>query len=176
MRLRNLSIAAFLLILCLLIPTISIASQYKVTRVYDGDSLVARGQDGEITVRLVGIDAPETSKGKRQPGQPFSQTAKKHLTGLVLNRSIEVKRYGEDRYGRILGVVFLDGKNINLEMVRTGMAEVYRGKPQPGFDLEPYQQAEEEARKPDRGMWAQGRNTSARGSGGGSIDSEGGRI
>ena len=45
--------------------------------------------------------------------------------------------YGTDRYGRTLGVVYVDGKNVNLEMVKAGLAEVYRGKPAPGFDNGP---------------------------------------
>jgi endonuclease YncB( thermonuclease family) len=57
-----------------------------------------------LTIRLVGIDAPETSKKKNQPGQPFSRKSTKYLASLVLKKSIEVKSYGTDRYGRTLGV------------------------------------------------------------------------
>ncbi|MHC4215299.1 MAG: thermonuclease family protein, partial [Planctomycetota bacterium] len=35
---------------------------------------------------------------------------------------------GTDRYGRVLGVVYFEGKNINIEMVKAGLAEVYKGK------------------------------------------------
>lgn len=44
---------------------------------------------------------------------------------LVLNKTVEIKKYGQDRYGRVLGVVFLGGKNANMEMVKAGYAEVY---------------------------------------------------
>ncbi|MHC4184065.1 MAG: thermonuclease family protein [Planctomycetota bacterium] len=47
---------------------------------------------------------------------------------------------------RVLGVVYIDGKNVNLEMVKEGLAEVYKGKPAPGFDTQPYWDAEKEAR------------------------------
>jgi endonuclease YncB( thermonuclease family) len=50
----------------------------------------------------------ETSKSKRQPGQPFSQAATKHLAGLVLNKPATLQEYGHDRYGRILAVVFVN--------------------------------------------------------------------
>jgi endonuclease YncB( thermonuclease family) len=53
-------------------------------------------------------------------------------------------------------VVYIDGKNVNLEMVKEGLAEVYKGKPAPGFDNQPYWDAEQEARKEKRGMWSQG--------------------
>jgi endonuclease YncB( thermonuclease family) len=41
--------------------------------------------------------------------------------------------------GRTLGVVYLDGKNVNLEMVKAGLAEAYGGKPAHGFDNDPFQ-------------------------------------
>ena len=102
--------------LLLIFPSFTLAAQFKVTRVYDGDTVKADGQDITIKVRLVGIDAPETSKKKRQPGQPYSQQAKKHLAGLLLNRVVDVKGYGSDRYNRVLGVIYLDGKNINRDL------------------------------------------------------------
>jgi endonuclease YncB( thermonuclease family) len=49
---------------------------------------------------------------------PYSQEAKKHLTGLIYDKVVDVKGYGLDPYNRILGVVYVDGKHINLEMVK----------------------------------------------------------
>ena len=120
--------------------TLAYAGQFKVVRVYDGDTVKAIGLDIEIKVRLIGIDAPETSKKKGQPGQPYSQTAKEYLAGLVLNKVVDVKGYGTGPYNRILGVISLDCQNINLKLVESGLAEVYQGKPPKGFDLEPYYQ------------------------------------
>ena len=151
-----LKILPFLIAFLLALVTVSSADQFKVTRVYDGDTVQAVGHDIEIKVRLVGIDSPETSKKKRDPGQPYSQKAKKHLAGLILNKVVEIKGYGLGHYNRILGVIYLDGENINLEMVKAGLAEVYRGKPPKGFDLKPYLQAEAEAKKIQRGKWSLG--------------------
>jgi len=94
--------------------------------VSDGDTVKAEGHDIEIRIRLAGIDTPETAKGKRKPGQPYSQRAKKYLAELVLNKTVDIKGYGLGPYNRVLGVIYLDGKNINLEMVKAGLAEVYR--------------------------------------------------
>jgi len=110
----------------------------------------------EITVRLVGIDAPEKSRRKNEPGQPYSRKATKYLAGLVLNKNITIKEYGTDRYKRILGIVFVNGKNANLEMVKAGLAEVYRGKHAMYFNPNIYQKAEAQAIKEKRGMWVQG--------------------
>jgi endonuclease YncB( thermonuclease family) len=153
---KSCRIIPVLLAVFLVFPAFSWAGQFKVTRVYDGDTLKAVGHDIEITVRLVGIDAPETSKNKHEPGQPFSQGAKKYLASLVLNNIVDVKGYGTDRYHRILGVVFVDRHNVNIEMVKAGLAEVYRGKPAKGLDLDPYRKAEAEAKKAKRGMWSLG--------------------
>jgi micrococcal nuclease len=106
-----------------------------------------------MEVRLAGIVTPGISRIERGQGQTYNQRAKKYLTELLLDRVVDIKGYGLDHYDRILGVVFLEGKNINLEMVRAGLAEVYRGKPLTGFDLEPYRKVEEEARRAKRGIW-----------------------
>jgi endonuclease YncB( thermonuclease family) len=132
------------------------SAEYKVTRVIDGDTLVVQKGETKLTIRLVGIDAPETSKKKHEPGQPYSQQSTKHLAKLALNRPADVKSYGADRYGRILGEVFVEGKNVNLEMVKAGLAEVYRGTPAKGQDIGPYWEAEQEASREGRGMWSQG--------------------
>jgi endonuclease YncB( thermonuclease family) len=144
----------YLVILLLAFVTTAHAGQFKVSMVYDGDTFKAQGHDIEIRVRLMGIDAPETSKHKREPGQPYSQEAKKHLTKLIHGKVVDVKGYGTHRYGWLLGVVYVDGKNVNLEMVKAGLAEVYRGKMQKDFDAMPYLAAERVARTMQKGMWS----------------------
>ena len=153
---RVLQILTILVTLSLLLSSFALAGQFKITRVCDGDTVKAQGHEIEITVRLVGIDAPETSSKKRDPGQPYSQQAKKYLADLVLNKTVDIKGYGLDRYNRILGVISHDGKNINLEMVKAGLAEVYRGKPPKDLAMEPYLEAENRAREAKTGMWSLG--------------------
>ena len=156
LQMKTLRFVIWGVFLLLAFPSLSLAGQFKITRVYDGDTVKAEGHDIEIKIRLVGIDAPETSSRKNEPGQPFSQRATKNLAGLVLNKVVEIKGYGMDRYNRVLGEIFLDGKNINLEMVAAGFAEVYRGQHAPGFDPALYDQAEKEAKEAKQGMWVQG--------------------
>lgn len=153
---KRTAVSLFFLLLVLLLAVPCHPGQFRVTRVYDGDTVKAEGHDVEIKVRLVGIDAPEASRKKREEGQPFSQQATKHLAGLVLNKTVDIKGYGMDKYGRVLGVITVGGKNVNLEMVKAGYAEVYRGKPPHGFDLGPYLKEEQEAREGKRRMWTQG--------------------
>jgi micrococcal nuclease len=142
--------------LLVLFPAFALAGEFKVTRVIDGDSVIAVGHDVTIEVRLVGIDAPERSHKKNEPGQPSSKQATKYLAGLLLNKTVGIKGYGQDPYNRVLGVILFNGKNINLEMVKAGLAEVYRGKPARGMDLSPFWDAEKEAREASKGMWKLG--------------------
>ena len=132
------------------------AGQYEVTRVTDGDTIQVMAGGTKTTVRLVGIDAPEVSHSKNQPGQPFGKVAAKHLAAMVLNKTVEIKSYGADRYGRTLAEVIMDNRNINFEMVQAGLSEGYWGKPASGLDMAPYRKAEEEAKAAKRGMWVLG--------------------
>jgi micrococcal nuclease len=129
---------------------------YTVVRVVDGDTILVEGSGGRETVRLLGIDAPETSKGKGEPGQPYSRKAQRHLAGLVLNRTVALVVYGRDRYKRILAVVYCDNRDINRAMLQAGLAEVYRGRTPETFDKTPYLQSEADARQSRTGMWRQG--------------------
>jgi endonuclease YncB( thermonuclease family) len=150
-------IPSLLLILAFLLPSPSLAGQYDVYRVVDGDTFIVKHGSVKLTIRLVGIDAPEISTSKHRDGQPFSRQSTQHLAGLVLNKTVDVKSYGADRNGRTLGQVFLlNGKNVNLEMVQVGFAEVYRGKPASGLEMGPYWKAEEEAKAAKRGIWVLG--------------------
>jgi len=152
---RLLCLIAFIVLSLFLCSNLS-AGQFKCTRVTYGDTITVTQNGFKSTIRLVGIDTPEKSHGKHQPGQPFSQTSTKYLASLVLDKYVDIVSYGNDRYNRTLGVVYVDGKNVNLEMVKVGLAEVYRGKPAPDFDNDPYQRAEDQAKSSGKGMWSLG--------------------
>lgn len=87
--------------------------------VHDGDSItVLVAGNVQLKVRLEGIDAPELK-------QPFSQQSKEALSGLVFGKALTLQVTGKDRYGRTLAVVMVEGVNVNLEMVRRGLAWRY---------------------------------------------------
>ncbi len=83
--------ATLFIIFLFAIVTAAHAGQYEVTWVYDGDTITAQGPEGEIRVRLMGIDAPETSKKKGQASQPYAQAAKKHLMDLIYGKTVEIE-------------------------------------------------------------------------------------
>lgn len=140
----------------MLLHGIAHAGQFKVMRIYDGDTLRAKGYDIEFKVNLIGIDAPEIAIKKNESSQPYGQKAKKFLADMVLDKKVFIKGYGTDRYNRVLGVVFIGGKNVNLEMIKAGLAEFDRSKRSKLFDPMPYQLAATAAKQAEEGMWSLG--------------------
>lgn len=92
----------------------------QVVKVADGDTVTVLAQNGtRYRVRFLGIDAPEKN-------QTFGQDSRQNLDRLVYRKQVTVDYNGNDRYGRIVGKVLLDGKNINLEQIKSGCAWYYR--------------------------------------------------
>jgi len=156
MKLSFKIILALTLQFLLFAPVLSHAEHFTVAYVDDGDTIICENRDITIRVRLVGIDAPEIDNKKKGTGQPFGQQAKLVLEKLVLHKVVDIFGYGLDDYNRLLAVVDTNGRNINLEMVMQGMAEVYKGRLPKGFNIEFYKKAEQEAKASSRGIWSQG--------------------
>ncbi len=152
---RSLPTLLFLAAFLLLTPGSSLADRFKITRVYDGDTVMARQDRTIIYIMLIGIDAPEVPNPIDPQGQPYGQEAKDFLTRMVLNKTVKVKGYGRAPYpdNNILGVIYWNQKNINLEMIKQGLAEAHQEGLPEDFDISPYVEAEEEAREKEKGMW-----------------------
>ncbi len=127
--------------------------RFTVIKIFDGDTIKVSGAGLEFKVRLVGIDSPEMGR-KKLKGQPFSQKAKKAIDQLILKKEIGLKQYGTGGYNRILAEVFSGGLNVNLEMLRMGLAEVYQGKLAPALDVAAYKRAQDIARQKNIGIWS----------------------
>lgn len=130
--------------------------QFKVTHVYDGDTVQVSGKGLTFRIRLAGIDTPEKGK-KEQPGQPYAQKALQTLKSLVEGKDIRIKQYGTGGYNRMLAEIYVHGDNINLAMIQKGLAEVYRGKPPETLDIDAYKRAQNEARSKQIGIWSLGK-------------------
>jgi micrococcal nuclease len=125
-----------------------------VTKVKDGDTLVARLEGAEIerneTIRLLNVDTPE----KDQPGFAEATEALKALVrgGTISLEFAEPDVEKRDGFGRLLAFVFADGRNVNVEMTRQGWSKLYTkyGK---GRLHEEFVAAEAEARDAKRGLW-----------------------
>nr|WP_304734699.1 thermonuclease family protein [Parasutterella excrementihominis] len=124
----------------------------RVTRVADGDTVYIKDDEGkEARVRLLGIDAPES---KQAYGVQSAEHLKRNLRDAEYH--VQVIYRGRDQYGRIIGKLVADGKDLNLDQVSTGNAWVYRNylkDLQPG-DKNLYLKAEDNARAKRIGLWA----------------------
>ena len=93
----------------------------RVSHIQDGDTLTARVQGENITIRLWGIDAPELS-------QPQGTASKLALSRLAMqDTQITIHAMGADKYGRTLAVVQAENGNIavNADLVLNGNAYHY---------------------------------------------------
>jgi endonuclease YncB( thermonuclease family) len=126
--------------------------QGMVRAVFDGDTLLlATPGQSRLTVRLYGIDAPETAKPDR-PGQPFGAIARRTLMYKVMGRQVSAEIMESDQYQRSVAVIRYSGRDINSEMLAEGMAWAYRPYLTGAYTAE-YLGAEEAARSRHRGLW-----------------------
>ena len=122
----------------------------RVVRIADGDTItVLDASNTQHRIRLQGVDAPESK-------QDFGTQSKQRLSSMVFGKDVTVVYEKTDQYGRLVGKVLLDGKDINLEQVRSGMAWHYKEyeREQSAEDRELYARAQDEARSARRGLWA----------------------
>lgn len=126
-----------------------------VSSVVDGDTIEL---ENSKTVRLVGIDTPETVDPRRPIGC-FGKEASNETKSLLSGKKVILQKdvSETDKYKRLLRYVFLpleDGQTlfVNDYLVREGFAKVYTYPPDVKFD-EQFRQAEKEARESKKGLW-----------------------
>jgi micrococcal nuclease len=99
---------------------------YRVVDVIDGDTIVVRRAGGhDVTVRLLGIDTPETHHPTKPVGcygPEASAYTSRRLFGTVVTLEGDVE--GHDIYGRRLAYVYLRGERFNDELLRRGYARL----------------------------------------------------
>ena len=127
-------------------PLISASTRKScvATKFFDGDTIhvLLKGDEKATAVRLYGIDSPEKE-------QDYGATSEARLKELIKNKPLEIEIKGTDNHKRPLVVVFFNGNNINLQMLREGMAWHYDR-----YDATPeYVAAHDEAKLHKRGLW-----------------------
>lgn len=137
------------IIFCLLIhilPVLATANTLEgvVVGISDGDTITVLGQNNiNYKVRFAQIDSPEKN-------QPWGQRSKQALSDLVYRKTVVVEIVDKDRYGRIVGTVWVNGINANKEQIKFGNAWVYRQYLKDRSLLA----VEVEAKAAKRGLWA----------------------
>ena len=124
----------------------------SVSAVHDGDTVSATVGRRQERIRLIGIDAPEMGQ------KPWGAEAKRQLEALLSPGQWKVRLEYDvekrDKYGRILAYLWtLDGKMINLLMVKSGYAALFTVPPNVKHAGE-LRTAQQEARAQKAGIWA----------------------
>jgi len=115
----------------------------KVTSVHDGDTFTGINESNEqVKVRLDAVDAPELS-------QPYGQASKKALGDKIFGKTVTVITKKHDRYGRTIGHVLIDKRDVNLELLEVGAVWHYSA-----YDRNKrLREAEASARTANKGLW-----------------------
>jgi endonuclease YncB( thermonuclease family) len=90
----------------------------KVVGVTDGDTISVMREGRSVRVRLEGIDCPER-------GQDFGQRAKQFTSEMAFGKDAAIEVRDVDRYGRLVARVTVDGEDVSLALVRSGLAWHY---------------------------------------------------
>ena len=130
-----------------------------VVDVIDGDTLTVDTAAGErVRVRVLGIDAPEAAKDGK-PAECGASEAREALAALVDDRQVgltaDSRSDVEDRYGRRLAYVDVDGLDVGAALIQAGWAAAWH----PRSAVEPergpsYQKAQKRAQAAGSGLWS----------------------
>ena len=127
----------------------TILKGYQAVKVSDGDTLnVQKVENGKFVgevmkIRMFGIDAPEKT-------QDYGIESKQALEKLVNGKTLEIEEKNRDRYGRTVAVIYVNGKNVNEEMVKNGNAWWYQEYDKKDTKMQAYQ---ENAKKNKLGLF-----------------------
>ncbi len=139
-------------VFALLLPSIAIAQSFRGrAQVIDGDTIALEGLEARI--RLYGIDAPEgrqTCQTEASQKYLFGPKSAQALQELITRNGHAVcEQTDRDRYGRVVAVCMVNGRDLSAELVRQGWAVEY-GRYSDGR----YMANQTAARTGKRGLWA----------------------
>lgn len=130
----------------------------KVIAVIDGDTLLILRHGKPAKLRMANIDAPEVGHagmgGKpsnSQKPQAFGKQSRDSLLEMVGKKQVQIDTQAVDQYGRIVALVSIDGRSVNQEQVKRGMAWEYSHY----HSDKTYLGLQSDAQQARRGLWAQ---------------------
>ena len=137
-------------------PVLAQTGIAQVDRVIDGDPIRVQLDGARDTVRLTGVDTPETthpSRGVEPHGPEAAAYTTARLTGATVRLDLDPAGDAQDGYGRILRYVMLArGENVNATLIRDGYATAIRRFPY--ARQRECLQLEAQARRARRGRWS----------------------
>ena len=118
----------------------------EVVEVKDGDTIEVLRDGLEVEIRLAGVDAPEV-------GQAYAEIARDGLAHAILGKVVDVRVLGRDLDTCLLARIYLGEIDINLALVKAGLAWHYRSR---ALADKAFSEAQKVARKEKRGLWQRG--------------------
>ena len=133
------------------------ANSYEVIRAVDGDTILVRIDGEEVFVRLIGIDAPESVHQDFTKNTPEGRIASLRMKEYVTDKqaSLAFDQELQDRYGRTLAYVYVDGELLEDRMLREGLAITLVMEPNIRYQLH-FEEIEKTAREQGVGFWGTG--------------------
>jgi len=141
MRMRKAAILALAFVSSIVFAENEITG--KVVSVIDGNTVeLVTDQSESYKITLFGIDSPEL-------GQDYGDKAQKFLQQLALDKIVNVRIQGKDRWGNRLGIVLIEGKvDPRLELLQEGLAWTAERNP-----IQELESIKEKAREKGKGLW-----------------------
>ncbi len=140
---KCLQIVFFILLFCSYANSLELVG--KVIKVSDGDTVTLLTDDKvSHKIRLNDIDAPEKK-------QAFGNKSRDNLASYIAGEIVTVKYKSKDKYGRILGTIYFENLDINLQQVKNGYAWVYKQYSK----NQTYYKEEQKARELKKGLWVE---------------------
>ncbi|MDX5474885.1 MAG: thermonuclease family protein [Bacillaceae bacterium] len=127
-----------------------------ITSVIDGDTIRVKFEGKEERVRFLLIDTPEMNHGNDEEPQPFGQDATDFVKDMLKAGEVELELdiNERDRYGRILAYLYVDGVNVQEELLRNGLARVAYVFPPNTRYVDEYKAIQQEAQANEMGIWS----------------------
>lgn len=134
----------------------SLTPNATIVEVVDGDTVIAQINGVPETIRLIGIDTPE-SVARDRPVQCYGPEASKYLLALLpegIEATLFLDQQERDRYDRLLAYIFrsTDGLFVNLNLVQLGFADTFSLAPNTHYK-NVFAEAQAEAQAANKGLW-----------------------
>lgn len=122
--------------------------------VNDGDTVVLANASGDhVVVRILGIKAFEETTG-RDTVAKYGELGVAQLKRALEHHAIRVllANPAKDKHGRTLATLYVDDRDVGLQLVRDGLVLVYTAFPFPG--MQRYLEEQDRAHAERKGLWA----------------------
>lgn len=127
---------------------------YEVVKVVDGDTIKIKFNDKQETIRLIGVDTPESVHSDSNKNIPEGEIASNYTKDRLEEKQIKLEFdvQTRDKYNRYLAYVFIDGKMFNKELLEKGYARISTYPPNVKY-VDDFTKIQKEAIRKNKGFW-----------------------